>query len=147
MIDYMEMALEEAKKAYLKDEVPVGCVIVYKDKIIAKAHNKREKNKHTCAHAEMLAIKKANKKLKSWRLEDCDIYITLEPCAMCAGAIMQARMRTVIYALEDNKSGALGGSFNLYENNFNHEVIVKKGPLEEESRSLIQSFFQKLRKK
>ncbi len=147
MINYMKVAFEEAKKAYLKDEVPVGCVIVYDGKIIAKSYNKREKNNTTCAHAEMLAIKKANKKLKSWRLEDCDIYITLEPCAMCAGAIMQARMRTIIYALEDKKSGALGGSFNLYENKFNHEVIVKKGPLEEESKELIQAFFQKLRKK
>ncbi len=147
MNDYMKVALEEAKKAYKKDEVPVGCVIVYNNKIIAKAHNQRERKNTTCAHAEMLAIKKANKKLKSWRLEDCDIYITLEPCAMCAGAVMQARMRTIIYALEDIKSGALGGSFNLYENKFNHEVIVKKGPLEEESKKLIQAFFQKLRKK
>ncbi|MGI6360620.1 MAG: nucleoside deaminase [Acholeplasmatales bacterium] len=143
----MKVALEEAKKAFLKDEVPVGCVVVYNDKIIAKAHNRRKKNNTTCAHAEMLAIKKANKKLKSWRLEDCDIYVTLEPCAMCAGAIMQARMRTIIYALEDNKSGALGGSFNLYENKFNHEVVVKKGPLKEEAKELIQAFFQKLRKK
>lgn len=142
----MKAALNEAKKAYQKNEVPIGCVIVYQDKIIARAHNQRIKKELTHAHAEMLAIMKANKVLGSWRLEDCDIYVTLEPCAMCAGAIMQARMRKVVYALDDPKSGALGGHFNLYDHKFNHSVVVESGLMADESKALIQSFFKTLRK-
>lgn len=141
----MKEALKEAKKAYDKNEVPIGCVIVYQDKIIARAHNQRLKKELTHAHAEILAIEKANKVLGSWRLEDCDLYVTLEPCAMCAGAILQARMRKVVYALKDNKSGALGGYFNLYEHPFNHCVVVESGLLAEDSKALIQSFFKTLR--
>lgn len=144
---FMKEALKEAKKAYLKNEVPIGCVIVYQGHIIARAHNQRVKKELTYAHAEMLAIEKANKKIKSWRLEECDIYVTLEPCSMCAGAIMQARMRHISYALDDPKSGALGGSFNLYDQRFNHTITVEKGLLKEESKELIQKFFQELRDK
>ena len=144
---YMDEAIKEAIKAYHKNEVPIGCVIVYKDKIISKAHNKRVKKESTTAHAEILAIEKANKVIGSWRLEDCDIYVTLEPCAMCAGAIMQARMRHIYFATSDPKSGALGGKFNLYKEDFNHTVGVTCGILESESKQLIQTFFKKLREK
>lgn len=144
---YMGEALKEAIKAFHKNEVPIGCVIVYKDKIISRAHNKRVKKESTIAHAEILAIEKANKVIGSWRLEDCDIYVTLEPCAMCAGAIMQARMRHIYFAASDSKSGALGGKFNLYQENFNHTVGVTCGILENESKQLIQTFFKKLREK
>lgn len=143
----MKAALKEAEKASLKQEVPVGCVIVYQDKIIAKAHNQRLKKELTHAHAEILAIEKANKKLGSWRLEACDIYVTLEPCAMCAGAIMQARMRKVVFAAADPKNGALGGNFNLYDQTFNHHVLVESGLLKGESQALLQSFFKALREK
>lgn len=144
---YMNEALKEAEKAYKKNEIPVGAIIVCDNKIIARAHNKRVKNNKTTSHAELIAITKANKKMKSWRLEDCDIYVTLEPCAMCAGAIMQARMKNIYFAAKDEKSGALGGKFNLYDNEFNHIVNVKYGILEVESRKLIQDFFKKLRGK
>ncbi len=144
---YMKEALKEAEKAYEKKEVPVGAVIVYQNKIIARAHNIRENKQKTTGHAEILAIEKANKKLKSWRLEDCDLYVTLEPCAMCAGAIMQARIKNVYYSLADPKNGAIGGSFNLYDNNFNHTVNVNYGILEMESKTLIQNFFKTLRGK
>jgi len=144
---YMGEALKEAVKAYHKNEVPIGCVIVYQDKIISKAHNKRVKKESTTAHAEIIAIEKANKVIGSWRLEDCDIYVTLEPCAMCAGAIMQARMRHLYFATSDPKSGALGGKFNLYKEDFNHTVGVTCGILESESKQLIQTFFKKLREK
>jgi len=144
---YMGEALKEAVKAYHKNEVPIGCVIVYQDKIISKAHNRRVKKESTIAHAEIIAIEKANKVIGSWRLEDCDIYVTLEPCAMCAGAIMQARMRHLYFAASDPKSGALGEKFNLYKEDFNHTVGVTCGILESESKQLIQTFFKKLREK
>lgn len=142
----MKEALKEAEKAYLLDEVPVGCVIVYNDEIIARAHNKRKKTNNTLAHAEMLAIEKANKKIGSWRLEDCDIYVTLEPCLMCTGAIIQARMRHVYFGAEDEKSGALGGNFNVLNNKFNHQLLVTKNILEEDSKNMLKEFFKKLRK-
>lgn len=143
---FMKEALKEAEKAYLLDEVPVGCVIVYNDEIIARAHNKRKKTNNTLAHAEMLAIEKANKKIGSWRLEDCDIYVTLEPCLMCTGAIIQARMRHVYFGAEDEKSGALGGNFNVLNNKFNHQLLVTKNILEEDSKNMLKEFFKKLRK-
>ena len=144
---FMNEALKEAEKAYKKNEVPVGAVIVCNNKIISRAHNKRVRNNQTISHAELLAITKANKKLKSWRLEDCEIYVTLEPCAMCAGAIMQARIKKVYFATKDLKSGALGGKFNLFENEFNHTVEENYGILELESKKLIQKFFKELRGK
>lgn len=143
---FMLEALKEAKKAYKKNEVPVGCVIVYKDEIIARAHNLREKSNKTLAHAELLAIEKANKKIGSWRLENCDIYVTLEPCTMCAGAIIQARIKHLYFGAKDEKSGAFGGVFHLTDHNFNHVLGVTKGILEEESVSLLKSFFKQLRK-
>lgn len=142
----MNEALKEAKKAARKNEVPVGCVIVYNNKIIAQAHNLRNKKQNTLAHAELLAIKKANKKMKSWRLEDCSVYVTLEPCAMCAGALMQARVKNIYYGTSDPKGGALGGLFNLYNESFNHTINIKCGILKEEAKELLENFFKKLRK-
>lgn len=143
---FMQEALIEARKAFLKNEVPVGCVIVLNDKIISRAHNQRETLNSTLAHAELKAIEKANKELGSWRLEECEIYVTLEPCAMCAGAIIQARMKHLIYGATDVKSGALGGNFQILDNNFNHELKVTKGILDRESTEMLKSFFKKLRK-
>ena len=139
---YIKLALKEAKKALLKDEVPIGCVIVKDDKIIAKGHNLRETKKSVIKHAEIVAIEKACKKLGSWRLVDCEIYVTLEPCAMCAGAIYQARIAKVIYGADDLKGGALGGNFNLYEQKFNHYPEVVKGVLKKECSSIISNYFK-----
>ena len=145
---YMEEAYKQAKKAYLKDEVPIGAVIVYQDKIIARGYNKRVLHQNTEDHAEMVAIRKANKVLGSWRLEDCDIYVTLEPCPMCAGAIQQARMRRVIYGASDLKAGAVGTKFNLYDiKGYNHYPKVTKGVLEEKCSEILTDFFKKLRAK
>lgn len=143
---YMLEALKEARKAYLLNEVPVGCIIVLDDKIIARAHNKREGKQNTIAHAEVLAIQKANKKLNSWRLEECDMYVTLEPCLMCIGAIIQARIKHLYYGASDQKAGALGGSFDVLENTFNHQVLVTKDILKTESELLLKEFFKNLRK-
>lgn len=143
---FMQEALKEAKKAKLLNEVPVGCVIVLDNKIIARAHNLREDKQSTLAHAELLAIQKANKKLNSWRLEDCDLYVTLEPCLMCVGAIIQARIRHLYYGATDKKSGALGGNIDILTNKFNHQLLVTKKILEEESKSLLKDFFKELRK-
>ncbi len=143
---FMNEALKEAQKAFKKNEVPVGCVIVYNDKIIARAHNLRTRKESTLAHAEMLAIKKANKKMKSWRLEGASVYVTLEPCVMCAGALMQARVKKIYYAASDPKGGALGGHFNLYDHTFNHTIDVSYGILKEASEMLLKNFFKKLRK-
>lgn len=147
-IYYMNLALAEARKAYKKKEVPVGCVIVYNDKVIAKSHNTRQSTKRATNHAEMIAINKACKKLKAWMLDDTSIYVTLEPCLMCTGAIMQSRIKNVIYAASEPKSGALGSVVDISKvTGFNHTINVKKGVLEEEARTLIQSFFKELRSK
>ena len=146
--EYMRIALEEAKKAYKKEEVPIGAVIVKDGKIIAKAHNLREKNKQACAHAEILAIQKACKKLKAWRLEGCEMYVTLEPCPMCAGAIMNARIKKLYIGAMEPKFGSVGSKINLLEDVvYNHTVEVKKGICEEESVKLLKSFFKELREK
>ena len=127
---FMKEALKEAKKAYKKLEVPVGCVIVKDGKIIARAHNLKETKYDTTKHAEILAIKKASKKLESWRLIDCDMYVTLEPCPMCAGAIIQSRIKNLYYGASDEKTGAVGSVLNLMEDfKFNHIVNVEKGIL------------------
>lgn len=140
---YMKEALKEAKKAYEIDEVPIGCVIVKDGKIIARGHNLREKTNDTTAHAEIVAIRKATKKLKSWRLENCDIYVTIEPCSMCAGAIMWSKIKHVYFGAKDIKGGALGSSFNLFEvPNINHRPQVSGGILEEEAASLMKNFFK-----
>lgn len=145
---YMKLALKEAQMAYDKGEVPIGAVIVKDDVVIAKAHNLRETKNQTYAHAEMLAIEKACKKLNNWRLEECDIYVTLEPCAMCAGAILNARMRNVYIATMEPRSGAVGSKINLFEDYFyNHKVNYETGILEEQSQNMIQKFFRERRNK
>lgn len=145
---YMNQALKEAQKAYLLDEVPVGAVIVYNDKIIARAHNTREKSNDPTAHAEINAIRKACKKLKSWRLVDCTIYVTVEPCSMCAGTIMWSRMKRIVYGAKDIKGGALTSSYNLFEQKgINHFPIIEGGILEEECGIIIKDYFKSKRAK
>jgi len=118
---YMLEAIKEAKKAYKKDEVPVGAIIVYNNKIIARGHNLKERNNDVTAHAEIVALKKAAKKMKTWRLNDCDIYVTLEPCSMCMSALIQCRIRNIYYGCMDGKSGAIKGAFSLLDSSrFNH---------------------------
>ncbi len=146
---YMQEALKEARKAFLKDEVPIGCVIVYNDKIIARAYNKRQKTSNVLGHAETIAIKKASKKLNSWILEGSTIYITLEPCLMCAGAILQARIKNVVFATFEPKFGALGSIINVFSNEykFNHQIKVTSGICKDESSALLKSYFQTKRLK
>lgn len=148
-IFFMKEALKEANKAYKKEEVPVGCVIVYNNEIIARAHNARHKNKSALDHAEIIAIKKANKKLNAWMLDEATIYITLEPCLMCAGAIFQSRIRRVVYAAKEPKFGSFGSILDLSkdEYKFNHKVAVTSGILEDEAASLLKSFFKEIRNK
>lgn len=144
---FMKVALKEAQKAYNKLEVPVGCVIVKDGKIIAKAHNLKETKTDTTKHAEILAIQKASKKLNSWRLLDCDMYVTLEPCSMCAGAMINSRIRKVYYGAKDYKTGAVGSVFNLLEDyTFNHKVEYESGVLEQECEDILKKFFKELRK-
>ena len=144
---YMKEALKEAKKAYNKKEVPVGAVIVKDGKIIARAHNLKETKLDTTKHAEILAIQKASKKLKAWRLKDCEMYITLEPCSMCAGAIISSRIKKIYIGTMDQKTGACGSVLNLLEYNFNHKVEVETGIMQQECEYILKDFFKKLRKK
>ena len=145
-MNYMNRATDLALKAYLKGEVPVGAVIVKDNKIIAKCYNKREKNKIATHHAEVLAIQKACKKLKSWRLDDCDIYVTLEPCPMCAGAILNARIKNLFYAATDENSGGIS-RFNLMNNTLNHSVnCTQLKEYENTNKNLIKDFFKNKRK-
>ena len=144
---FMKEALKEAEKAYKKLEVPVGAVIVKEGKIIARAHNQKETKTDTTKHAEILAIQKASKKLKSWRLIDCEMYVTLEPCTMCAGAIIHSRIKKVYIGAMDEKTGAVGSVLNLFEDyKFNHKPEVEKGILKEDCESLLKQFFKELRK-
>ena len=148
MEKFMREAIKQAKKAYKIDEVPIGCVIVYEDKIIARAYNKRNYKKSTLAHAELLAITKASKVLGDWRLEGCTMYVTLEPCQMCAGAIVQARIDKVVIGAMNPKAGCGGSILNLLEmEEFNHQVEVERGVCEKECQSLLQEFFRELREK
>lgn len=124
---YMLEALKEAKKAYKKKEMPIGCVVVYNDKIIAKAHNMRERYNHVLSHAEVLALKKANKKMKCWHLEEASIYITLEPCPMCAGAIINARLKNVYFGAYNKKGGCAGSYIDLFKYNFLIHKFTMKG--------------------
>lgn len=144
---YMKSALKEAQKAYDKGETPVGAVIVKDGKIIARAHNLREINKDPLAHAELIAIKKASKKLDAWRLLGCEMYVTLEPCPMCAGAIIQSRIEKVYYGTDDPKAGSAGSVIDLFENDFNHKVEICKGIMEEECAEILKRFFRELRRK
>lgn len=144
---YMKEAIKEALKANDKLEVPIGAIIVKDEKIIARAHNLRESKKNAVAHAEILAIEKACKKLDAWRLNDCDIYITLEPCAMCAGAILNSRIRNVYIGASEPRSGAAGSKINIFEDyEYNHKVNYESGILEEECREILQKFFKNRRK-
>ncbi len=143
---YMKMALKEAKKAYKLGEVPIGCVIVYEDKIIGRGYNRRNTDKSTLAHAEIAAIKKASKIIGDWRLEDCTLYVTLEPCQMCAGAIVQARIPTVVMGSMNPKAGCAGSILNILEvPEFNHQVHTIRGILEEECSQMLTTFFKELR--
>ena len=143
---FMKEALKEAKKAYDKLEVPVGAVIVKNGKIIARAHNLKEIKKDTTKHAEILAIQKASRKLESWRLLDCEMYVTLEPCSMCAGAIINARIKKLYIGALDEKTGAVGSVFNLFEDyKFNHNVEVEQGIMQDECEKILKDFFKKLR--
>ena len=144
---YMRQALKEAEKAYKKLEIPVGAIIVKDGKIIARAHNQKETKTDATKHAEILAIQKASKKLNSWRLLDCEMYVTLEPCAMCAGAMINARIKKVYIGTMDEKTGAVGSVFNLFEDyRFNHKVEVEKGILKQECEDILKKFFKELRK-
>lgn len=144
---FMKEALKEAKKAYDKLEVPVGAVIVKDGKIIARAHNLKETKFDTTNHAEIIVIQKASKKLKSWRLLDCEMYVTLEPCSMCAGAIINSRIKKVYIGANDEKTGAVGSVLNLFEDyKFNHNVEFEKGILKEDCENVLKDFFKNLRK-
>ena len=144
---FMKEALKEAKKAYKKLEIPVGAVIVKDGKIIARGHNLKETKEDTTKHAEIIAIQKASKKLSEWRLIDCEMYVTLEPCAMCAGAIINSRIKKVYIGTMDEKTGAVGSVLNLFEDfTFNHKVEVEKGILQEECKKMLKQFFKKKKK-
>lgn len=143
---YMKAALAQARKAEALMEVPIGCVIVQNDKIIARGYNRRNTDKNALAHAEISAIKKASKKTGDWRLEDCTLYVTLEPCQMCAGAIVQARMKRVVIATMNPKAGCAGSILNLLDiSAFNHQVEITRDVLKEECSVMLSDFFRKLR--
>ena len=144
---YMKKALKEAKKAYDKLEIPVGAIIVKDGKIIARAHNQKETKFDTTKHAEILAIQKASKKLGAWRLLDCEMYVTLEPCTMCAGAIINSRIKKIYIGASDEKTGAVGSVLNLFDDyKFNHKPEYEKGILEQECSEILKRFFKDLRK-
>ena len=145
--DYMNQALTLAREAAAHGEVPVGCVIVRDGKIIGRGRNRREEKQAVSSHAEMEAMAQANEALGSWRLEDCDLYVTLEPCPMCAGAILNARVRRVFYGARDRAMGACGGVLNLFMEAFPHCPQLVGGICAEESRALLASFFAKMREK
>ena len=143
---FMKEALKEAKKAYNKLEIPVGAIIVKDGKIIARAHNIKEEKQDTTKHAEIIAIQKASKKLETWRLNDCEMYVTLEPCAMCAGAIIQARLKKLYIGTMDPKTGACGSVLNLLKDfKFNHNVELETGVLKDDCEQILKSFFKELR--
>ena len=142
---YMREALALAREAAAAGEVPVGCVIVCKGEIIGRGRNRREEKQETFSHAEMEAILEANRTLGSWRLEDCELYVTLEPCPMCAGAIINARIPKVYYGARDEAMGACGGVLNLFMENFPHRPALVGGIMAEECRSVLSEFFKKMR--
>lgn len=143
---FMALALAEAELAFKRDEVPIGCVVVHKGKVIARGHNLRETARVATAHAELLAIERASLKLGGWRLTDCDLYVTIEPCAMCSGLIYQARIRRLIYGAPDPKGGACGSAMNILTNPYiNHRVSVTSGVLAAECAQILQCFFKQKR--
>lgn len=143
---YMKEALRQAKKAYALGEVPIGCVIVYEGRIIGRGYNRRNTDKNTLSHAEITAIHKASKKMGDWRLEGCTLYVTLEPCQMCAGAIVQARIDEVVMGSMNPKAGCGGSVLNILEmEEFNHQVKVTRGILKEECTQMLTQFFKELR--
>ncbi|MFD1606605.1 tRNA adenosine(34) deaminase TadA [Oceanobacillus luteolus] len=145
---FMLEAIREAKKAREMAEVPIGAVIVHEGEIIARGHNLRETSQETLSHAELIAIAEANEKIGSWRLEDCTLYVTLEPCPMCAGAIVQSRIKRVVYGAPDPKAGCAGTLFNLLEEpRFNHQTELESGVMQDECASLLTDFFKALRNK
>ena len=145
---FMREAIRQARKAGALMEVPIGCVIVYEGKIIARGYNRRNTDKNTISHAELNAIRKASKKLGDWRLEGCTMYITLEPCQMCAGAIVQARVSRVVIGSMNPKAGCAGSVLNLLQmQQFNHQVEIEKGVLGEECSAMLSTFFKELRQK
>ena len=144
---YMLKALKEAESAYQEDEVPIGCVIVYNDKIIARAHNQRDKSHNPLGHAETLAIKQASEVLNDWQLVDCELYVTIEPCIMCAGAIIQSRIKRVIFGADDLKGGAFGSSLDVMTaKDINHHPEIVKGVLKEECSRIVKNYFKSKRK-
>lgn len=143
---YMKEAIRQAKKAYAIGEVPIGCVIVYEDRIIGRGYNRRTTDKNTLAHAELIAIKKASKKMGDWRLEDCTMYVTLEPCQMCSGAIVQSRMSRVVVGCMNPKAGCAGSILNLLQmEEFNHQAELETGVLGEACSQMMKTFFKELR--
>lgn len=145
---FMRQAIVEARKAWDKGEVPIGAVVVKDDEIIGRGHNLRESSHDATQHAEMVAIRDANAKQKSWRLEECDLYVTLEPCMMCSGAIVLSRLRRIYFGPHDPKSGTAGSLMNLLqEPRLNHQTEVISGLLEDECRSLLKDFFKSLRER
>ena len=145
---YMKDAIRQAKKAAALGEVPIGCVIVHDGQVIGRGYNRRNTDKSTLAHAEITAIKRASKKLGDWRLEDCTMYVTLEPCQMCAGAIVQSRMKKVVIGSMNPKAGCAGSVLNLLQMaQFNHQVEIERGVLEEECSTMLSGFFRELRDK
>lgn len=145
---FMYAALQEAEKAFEEDEIPVGAVVVYKNKIIGRGYNQVEKLKDPTAHAEMIAITAASNHLNEWRLNECDIYVTVEPCIMCTGALLASRIKNIFFAAYDPKFGACGSIYNLAEEGkTNHKINLYSGLMQEESKQLLTEFFNKLRKK
>ena len=145
---YMKEAIRQAKKAYAIGETPIGCVIVYQDKIIGRGYNRRTIDKNTLAHAELTAIRKASRKMGDWRLEGCTMYVTLEPCQMCSGAIVQSRMTRVVVGCMNPKAGCAGSVLNLLQmQEFNHQAELTIGVLEKECSQMMKSFFKELREK
>ena len=145
---YMKEALKQAKKAYALGEVPIGCVIVHEGKIIGRGYNRRNTDKNTLAHAEITAINKASKVIGDWRLEECTRYVTLEPCQMCAGAIVQARIPEVVMGCMNPKAGCAGSVLNILQvERFNHQTEIDHGILEEECSQMLSDFFRELRRK
>ena len=143
---YMKEAIRQARKAYAIGEVPIGCVIVYKDKIIGRGYNRRMADKNTLSHAELIAIRKASRKMDDWRLEECTMYVTLEPCQICSGAIVQSRMSRVVVGCMNPKAGCAGSILNLLQmKEFNHQAELTTGVLEEECSQMMKDFFKELR--